>query len=315
VELDDNMWNGNFTSELQQLGLSAPEAQVYVVLANNGSMGAAAIANLAGVQRSSVYPILCSLVDKGAVEGGAGYGSRFTAVPPNEALPALVVREREELVRRERLANQLAQRMAPFVTSAEAMSGELIQVLRSPKVIAERFDRLQLETERQIDIIVKAPILNPRGDNPAQAKARKRGVCIRGLYERAAIEDPTIAPYLDPWIAGGEEMRVYDGGLPHKVAIFDTQVVLLPLSMPGTQMRALVIKHEQLAQSLTIMFESFWQQAEPLVATGRKDARAGRSAQKLTKKRTSSRKLASLVDGYRRKPTDLSGMTRRMERT
>jgi sugar-specific transcriptional regulator TrmB len=260
-----------FVPELEELGLSTAEAQLYVVLIKNGSLGAAAVANLAGIQRSNVYPILCSLIDKGVVEGGAGYGSKFTAVPPAQALPLLVSREREQLVERERLADQLARRMAPFLTSAEATPEELIQVLRNPTVIAERFDRLQVETKRRIDIIVKAPILNPRGDNPTQAKALKRGVRIRGLYERAAITDPGVAPYLDDWIAGGEQMRVYDGELPHKLVIFDTQVVLLPLSMPGTQMLALVIKHEQLAQSLTIMFESFWREAELLSPVGGKN--------------------------------------------
>src|SRR5206468_3146625 len=88
---------------------------------------------------------------------------------------------------KEGLAHQLSQRMTPFVASSEGTPEELIQVLRSPKVIAERFDRLQLETKRQIDIIVKAPILNPRGDNPAQAKALKRGVRMRGLYESRAL--------------------------------------------------------------------------------------------------------------------------------
>src|SRR5207244_11325503 len=121
----------SFTAELEQLGLSPAEAQLYVVLIKNGSLGAAAVANLAGIQRSNVYPILCSLIDKGVVEGGAGYGSKFTAIPPDHALPSLIVREREEFVRRERLADQLAQRMAPFVTSAEATPEELIQVIRS----------------------------------------------------------------------------------------------------------------------------------------------------------------------------------------
>lgn len=282
MQLDDNIWKNGFNSELQQLGLSAPEAQVYVALVNNGAMGAAAIANLAGMQRSSVYPILCSLVDKGAVAGGAGYGSKFTAVPPNEALPALITRERESLLKRERLAEQLARRMTPLTASAELTAEELIQVVRNPKVIGERFDRLQLEAERQIDIVVKAPILNPRGDNPAQAKALQRGVRVRGLYERAAVEDAAIQPYLEGWIAGGEEMRVYDGELPHKLAIFDTHLVLLPLSMPGAQMRTLFIKHHQLAQSLSVMFEFFWNQAEPLAFKGTKKAGAGRIASKST---------------------------------
>jgi HTH-type transcriptional regulator, sugar sensing transcriptional regulator len=266
-----------FVPELEQLGLSTAEAQLYVVLIENGSLSAAGAANLAGIQRSNVYPILLSLTNKGLVEGGAGYGSKFTAVPPEHALPALIVREREDLEHKEGLANELSQRMAPLVASSEATPEELIQVLRSPKVIAERFDRLQLEARRRIDIIIKAPILNPRGDNPSQAKALKRGVVVRGLYERVAVEDPGVAPYLDGWIAGGEVMRVYDGELPHKLVIFDTEVALLPLSMPGTQMRALVIKHEQLAQSLTIMFETFWGQAEPI---SRRSARKKRARPK-----------------------------------
>jgi sugar-specific transcriptional regulator TrmB len=290
----------NFHSELQQLGLSTPEAQVYVALVNNGSLGAAAIANLAGIQRSSVYPILCSLIDKGAVEGGAGYGSRFAAVPPDEALPALVVRERQSLIERERLAEQLATRMMPLATSAEPMREELIQVVRNPKVIAERFDRLQSEAQGQIDIITKAPILNPRRDNPAQAKALRRGVRVRGLYERSAVEDSAIQPYLEDWIAGGEEMRVYDGELPHKLAIFDGKVVLLPLSMSGAQMRTLFVKHQQLAQSLSVMFEFFWKQAEPLVSVVATKARRDRGTPELTKTRTAPTALNLCMNGQRK---------------
>src|SRR5437870_13811159 len=119
-----------FIPELEQLGLSTAEAQLYVVLIKNGSLGAAAVANLAGIQRSNVYPILCSLIDKGVLEGGAGYGSKFTAVRPVKALPWPVLRDRERLVERERLANQLAQRLLPFVTSAEVTPEDWILVLR-----------------------------------------------------------------------------------------------------------------------------------------------------------------------------------------
>src|SRR5690242_1795958 len=93
-----------FVSDLEQLGLSTPEAQLYVVLIENGSLAAAAAASLAGIQRSNVYPILMSLTDKGLVEGGAGYGSKFTAVPPDLALPYLISRDQEELARRDQLA-------------------------------------------------------------------------------------------------------------------------------------------------------------------------------------------------------------------
>lgn len=278
--------NDSFLAELQQLGLSAPEAQIYMTLTAKGSLGAAAIAQDTGIQRSNVYPILWSLADRGLVEGGTGYGSKFVAVPPDEALPSLVMRERETLLERERLAVQLAQRMASFMSSSEAAPEELIQVVRNPKVIAERFERLQLDAERQVDVMIRAPILNPRRDNPVQEQAQRRGVRFRGLYERAAIEDPAIEPYVKAWVAGGEEARVYDGKLPHKLAIFDTHVVLLPLSMPGDQMRTLFIRHHELAQSLTIMFETLWERAVPLNLGQAKRGNAARSGKKVVARKT-----------------------------
>lgn len=259
-----------FISELQQLGLSIPEAQIYIALLSNGSLGATAVANVTGLQRSNVYPILWSLADKGLVEAGSGYGSKFTAVLPDEALPSLVLRERETLAQRERMASQLGQRMASFVNSTEAAPEELIQVIRHPKVIAERFERLQLDAQQQIDCMIKAPILTARRENPAQQKAQRRGVRYRGLYERAAIDEPAVKPFIEGWIAAGEDARIYDGELPHKLVIFDTEVVLLPLIMPGNQTRTLVIRHQQLAKSLRMLFETLWEQAEPIASALRK---------------------------------------------
>jgi sugar-specific transcriptional regulator TrmB len=259
-----------FISELQQLGLANAEAEIYTVLLTNGALGASAISNLTGIQRSNIYPILWSLVDKGLVEQGSGYGSRFTAVLPENAFPALIEREREVLANRKALASELALRMAPLAYSAEATPEELIQVVRNPKVIAERFDRLQLESKRQVDAIIKAPILNPANGNPAQLKAQRRGVHYRGLYEGAAIEEPSVKPFIESWIAAGEEARVYDGELPNKLIIFDREAVLLPLTMPGDQMRALFIRHPQLAMSLSVLFEFLWERAEPIALRGRK---------------------------------------------
>lgn len=277
---------------LVELGFSPAEAKVYLTLVQNTSLSASAIAAATDLSRTSVYQMLCSLADKGLVEPGTGYGSKFTVVDPDRALPALIIRERDvfqqSAIQREQLAAELANRLTPLTNAPEPAPEELIQVIRNPKVIAERFDRLQSETKRQIDIIVKAPILNPRRDNPAQGKARKRGVHVRGLYERAAVEDSAIQPYLEGWIADGEEMRVYNGELPHKLAIFDTNVVLLPLSLPGAQMRTLFIKHQQLAQSLRVMFEFFWKQAEPLASKSREKAGAGRVAPKSREKRARS---------------------------
>src|SRR2546425_9772600 len=128
----------DFQLELQELGLLPAEAQVYIALVRNGALGGSAIASVTGFPRSSVYLTLNSLLDKGLVEGGAGRGSRFSVVPPEQALPSLVVQERASLVQRETLANKLGQRLSSLVEPVETSADELIQVIRSPRGVAER---------------------------------------------------------------------------------------------------------------------------------------------------------------------------------
>lgn len=272
-------------AELVELGLSPTEAQVYLALVESASLTASAIAAATRLSRTSVYQIVCSLADKGLVESGAGHGSKFAVVPPDQALPALIIRERESLGHREALANRVGERLAAKTSEAELPSQELIQVIRNPRGVAERFARLQLEAERQIDVMIKAPILNLQRSNPAQEKALRRGLHCRGLYERAALADPAIQPYLEAWIAAGEDARVYDGDLPHKLAIFDSEVVLLPLIRSHHQTQTLVVRHEQLAKSLSILFNFLWEQAKPLPVPGRKRTKSTRGPRPITAKK------------------------------
>jgi sugar-specific transcriptional regulator TrmB len=250
--------------ELVELGLSPTEAQVYLALIQNASLSARALAGLTDLSRSRVYQTLCSLTDKGLVESGAGYGSKFAVVAADHALPALIEREQETLAQRKDLAARVGQRLAALAEPVESAPEELIQIIRNPKVVTERFRRLQLEAERQVDVINKRPFLSPRQGNPAQKKAQRRGVRYRALYERAALDDPAIAPFVAGWIAAGEESRVCRVEPPHKLAIFDAEAVMMPLIMPGDQTRTLIIRHPQLAQSLSMLFEFLWERAEPV---------------------------------------------------
>jgi HTH-type transcriptional regulator, sugar sensing transcriptional regulator len=257
------MQDGN-AARLEQLGLSAPEAQIYLAILHHGPLAAAAIAYETGIKRPSVYPILTSLADKGLVEGGAGYGSKFAAIAPDEALPALVWREKQTIAERESIAAELVETLAPLAADAESALHDTVQVLRTPQVITERLDRLQLEAKRDVEVIVKNPILNPRLRNPAQQKAQRRGVRFKCLYESAVIDDPKIKPYLAGWIAAGEQARVYDGELPYKLMVLDSQIVVLTLVKQSGQSLALLVRHAPLAKSMNLLFDSFWSAAEPL---------------------------------------------------
>lgn len=253
----------NLAAELTQLGLTSTEAHIYVTLLQNGAMGASAIAAATGLARTAVYPTLGSLVDKGLADAGEGYGSRFSAVPADQALPLLMAADKETLLYRERLTAEMIDRISSLEERAETAPDEVIQVIRSPRAVAERFERLELEAERQIDIWTKPPFFS-RSGNPPLEKALRRGLKARSLYEKAALDDPAVKPFFSNWLTAGEEARIYDGELPHKLAIFDFQIVLMPLIRPGEQTKTLLIRHEELAQSLSLAFQFVWDRSEPI---------------------------------------------------
>src|SRR5207249_2456644 len=106
--------------------------------------------------------------------------------------PFLIKREKEELIERENLAGVLANELKSDGARGEtASASELIQILKDPRVVAERFNRLELEAERQFDAFTKPPFFN-KGNNPAEEKALRRGVKVRSIYEKAALEHAEI---------------------------------------------------------------------------------------------------------------------------
>jgi sugar-specific transcriptional regulator TrmB len=253
----------DFQMELQELGLMPTEAQIYLALVRNGALGGSAIASVTGFPRSTVYIALNALLGKGLVEGGSARGSRFSVVSPDTTLPALVAQEKEAISQREKVAAQLGRQLFSLLEKTDTGPDELIQVIRSPRGVAARYERLQKEATRLIEGFVKAPLFVTPG-NPVQESVYRRGVRFRALYERAVLDNPEVRPYLEKWMTLGEEVRIYAGELPHKLAIFDRKVVLAHLNMPGDRMRTLCIRHPELAQSLGIAFETLWNQSERL---------------------------------------------------
>src|SRR2546422_4677129 len=220
--------------ELERLGLSAAEAQIYLaLLRKGGTWRATAVAATMHIPRSTVYLALNALLERGLVEAETGYGGRFSAVPAERALPSLIAAEREELLQRkqdlserEKVADELAQELKsqapPAATDAEA---KVVQVLRDPRAVLDCFNRLQREAKHCVDGIIKAPVLmtgTARG-NPLEEEGQKRGVHYRALYETAILEQPYVKPYLKACIDGGEGEVGFRHVPPHKVVVLSTR--------------------------------------------------------------------------------------------
>jgi sugar-specific transcriptional regulator TrmB len=250
---------------LEQLGLSKTEARVYRCLLTQSPLAAATIADLTGTARSSVYLILRSLVDKGLIEAGAGYSSRYHALRPDDAIERLLDRSRAELVAQEKsAAAALPELAALYETNAGGGDGEVVEILRTPKLIGERFDRLQAEARSTIDIVVRGPI-QVGGSNAGELAALRRGVRARAIYDQTVLADPAIGGQLSSWIASGEQARVYGGELPMKYALFDASNVVMPMVTPGVPgVVAIIVRNRELAAALGMLFETLWNGSEPL---------------------------------------------------
>ncbi len=140
----------DYQTKLEEWGLSKAQAQVYLALVSHPeTLGASALAAAAGVPRPSVYSVLESLVDKGMVRNGEGYGSRFAALPPEEALPQLMAAEKERLAEREILTAELVRGLDSLAGQKEKSSGtDLIEILRDPRAVEAGFQKVAGRSHR-----------------------------------------------------------------------------------------------------------------------------------------------------------------------
>jgi sugar-specific transcriptional regulator TrmB len=265
-------------AKLEKWGLDPLEAQVYLALVRNAqSVGASAIATTAGIPRPSVYPVLKSLVEKGMVENGEGYGSQFAALPPDEALPRLIAAEKENLLERELLTGELIKEFALVSRRPDNSETRLVEVIRDPRVCATRLQKLQQEAESEVNALVKAPLILKsmiRRANPGETESLRRGIRHRAIYESAVLDHEGVAPHLADWIKAGEEARKFNGDLPFKLALFDTKIAWVPLETNARRhpVVSVLIRHPALGRALRLLFDYLWKESEP-IRFGRKSVR------------------------------------------
>lgn len=247
--------------DLRLFGLTENEVRAYIALARFGRQTPGELAPRAGVSRGRVYQVLGELCRKGFATEIQGKQRSFAPVDPSVALEATVRELREETEKREAL-------LAPMCSWLEALGssweGKLpaIEVLGRPDQIAQRFQRLQLEAEREILVFNKAPYIGP-GHNPGELKALGRGVRYAALYERAALADPAYLQDVARFTEAGEQARVVDE-VPMKMAVFDRSRALMPLASthdPALPFTPVVVHDAGLALTLSYAFDHLWERA------------------------------------------------------
>lgn len=266
------MNDGSLIEQLSELGLSRYEAAAYVGLLGRQSFSAPQLATRTGIPRQRIYDVLQTLAAKGLAHERVGPRRTFLAIPPDQALPALLAERRvaaeRELAEAQSLTTALIAATQPLYSAGSDEDNPLnyIDVLLEPRQIGGRALALAREAEHEILVCFKRPLVSSYADNLAEVRdPLARGVRYRALYEISARADAELQPMLAEFRSLGQEMR-FVPSLPIKMNIFDGRAALLSLQDPLTgtpSITALCLTHPSLAQTLLKSFEAFWNEGVP----------------------------------------------------
>jgi sugar-specific transcriptional regulator TrmB len=284
------MKNSTLVERIKQLGFSEYEAKCYLALFERELLTVSEVSRLAGVPRPNAYEAMEKLMAKGLCVSIPGKMKRYAASDPwflrEKSLGTLNVFTESELDSLEKKRKEILERHRSFQENIEGIAGELeplfiksrtdgspldyIEILKDPFRIHRKVIQLCSEAKREMQVFTKPPYSFSTKEQQLeqlrpQLDALRRGVRIKTIYEAPSgdIERRSLIESARESFVSGEEAKAVDS-LPIKLAIFDQRIVLFALVDPiigKPSVTSLVADHQALAQSLVMLFDSFWAKA------------------------------------------------------
>jgi predicted transcriptional regulator len=217
---------------------------------------------------SAIGAALETLESKGLVARSMATPDHFVASPPAVALGSLIVQRQEEIRRAQLELGSLTERYRG--AAAERTHTDVIDVVRGPQAVAQRFAQLQRGAKREVLALVKSTVaLVSAEENVDEEVALGRGVTYQVVLERAAFDKPGFFGMVEESVNAGELVRVADT-VPLRLVVADRELALLPLLTSGDDdlgAGALLVHPSGLLDALVSLFDFVWTQANPIVAT------------------------------------------------
>jgi HTH-type transcriptional regulator, sugar sensing transcriptional regulator len=264
-----------FWQRLQAIGLNAYEARSYLVLVGHPRFKALELAARARVPRQKIYEVLEGLVEKGFARVVQDRTKLFSAVAPDQAVPAYLARRAQafELQLAEQTKTGAAMVQDLMAAYAEGQGGrgtlDFLRLVNDPLQAAAQFRRLLGEARHQYLEFSRPPYAEDPLDAAQIVRARERGVRCRLLVEYGTL-NPTHERSLADYAAAGVEVRTI-AKVPLKMAVMDSRAGLLALLDPVITRPAwtsVIFEHEGMAEAMTSLFENYWTRATVGVGAG-----------------------------------------------
>src|SRR5262245_33715941 len=135
---------------LDVLGLDEPEELAYRRLIEVPSGTAEDLAAMVGYDAGQAAAVLATLESKGLVARSTTGAGRYVASPPAVALGALIVQRQEDLKRAQLELGALTEKYRG--AAGERPGNDVIDVVRGPQAVAQRFAQLQRTAQREVQV-------------------------------------------------------------------------------------------------------------------------------------------------------------------
>lgn len=276
--------------DFDKFGLNSYEAKSYLSLLERNRLTAVEISRLAGIPRAKVYETLENLTARGFCHTLPGKVKKYSAVNPTALKDIFIQMEREKLeVKLDKLreeikskeqelnskiksADGLVKKLTPLYERSRTENDplEYIEIIKEENLLQSRICQLIDSAEKEVLVFSKPPLLESRDiilqQIELEKESLKKGVKGRCVYEMPVNEDQKLwlYEYITLAVEAGEQARIIEK-IPMKMMVFDEKVVIFTLEDPvlhKPSQTTQIIEHRSLAKSLTILFETIWQQAK-----------------------------------------------------
>lgn len=249
---------------LEELGLNGYEARVLLALLEVGSASAPDLARLAGIHRTSVYPVLQELSARGLAQPLPGPKPVWASPGRDEVLERLKAPQEEHL---RALASRIDQTRELLTEVAPPVSGPLpyLHFIRGAAQTKATYNRFLKEATTEVLVCNRPPYSwTPGQTNRAVLAMLARKVAVRALYDAAGLQSPEAAAFRrehEGYMAAGVEARVVDR-LPIKLVVVDRRIAMVAMADSNAPDAGypdvLHIDNPSYAEAHAAIFEHYW---------------------------------------------------------
>jgi sugar-specific transcriptional regulator TrmB/DNA-binding CsgD family transcriptional regulator len=253
---------------LESFGLSDHAERVYRALLREPAVGEPVLAERLGLRQPRVREVLAELVGAGLAEAQpAGHGC--VALPPEQAVGRLIVREEQRLDARRMLLDraraEVGSLAAEFVAGRRRAAGGLVEELTGAAAVLAGIDQVLSTAGRAIGVVLADedwPAHTVELAGRLSAAATRPGVAVRLVVPEVSLAQPRVERCLDTAAEVGVQVRVHPAP-PVRLLLADDDDGVVPSDPDAPWSGAYVLRGAGLVATLAALFDEVWRDATP----------------------------------------------------